>query len=222
MNHIAQALLGLLVSGGLLTACVAASDSADEIAEPSSPVVPPETLDGTPTTLPVPPSGIGTSPTNPNASSSATTPVTTSISPVSLIDPERTPAVAGDPDWGYQQEATADFDGDGTAERAVLLANAGVMDGRAVWDDGHTWQVYIEEPDGARTYVYIRLVQLGRVEARLTPATSAQPPTIVLFERAPSHLGIYEVQYQGVNQVTIVELLGLPLDSSQGFSGTPE
>lgn len=145
--------------------------------------------------------------------------VTPGVSLTDLIDPTLPLATAGDPEWQYQREATADFDQDGVVERAVIIARVQVRDGRPVWDDGQPWQVYIEEPDATRTYVYARYIQLGMLEALLTQPQ--QTPGTVLIERAPQQLSVYEVRYEGPNDAHVVELLRRELDSANGFSGTP-
>src|SRR5687768_8285920 len=43
--------------------------------------------------------------------------------PDDLLEARVPRAGAGDPGWNYQQRATADFDGDGTAETAVLISD---------------------------------------------------------------------------------------------------
>lgn len=145
----------------------------------------------------------------------------TPAAPSPLVDPALPTAVAGQPEWEYQREATGDFDGDGATERAMLIAHVQLAaDGRPVWDDRQPWQLYIEEPDTSRTYVYARSVQLGRVEAIVTQAASDQLPTIVLIEQTPQQLIMYEITYRDVQQVEVNELVRRSLDAN-GFAGTP-
>ncbi len=150
------------------------------------------------------------------------TAVSSAASPSPLVDPALPTAVAGQPEWEYQQEAHADFNGDGVVERAVLIANVQLADdGYPMWDDGQAWQLYIEEPDTTRTYVYARMVQLGRVTAHLTYAAPDQGPTIMIMEQTPQELRIYEVTYRGIQQVEVDELVQRRLDPANGFAGTP-
>jgi hypothetical protein len=138
--------------------------------------------------------------------------------PVDLIDPQYPRAIAGQNGYGYQKVASADFDGDGDQERAFLIANAEVVDGEPLWDDGHVWQMYIEEPTGERTYVFVQFEQLGTVNAITTQAASGHAPTIVLVERTPFKLGVYEVQYCGPEKVKVRTLAQRALDPSVGFA----
>lgn len=136
------------------------------------------------------------------ATTSAPGPVATSSTTAAaparpLVDPQHPPAVAGQDGYAYQQVATADFDGDGVEERAFLIANAAVENGQPLWDDGHVWQLYIEEPTGERTYLFARFVQLGIVEAKLTQSEAGEPPQILLVERWPSSFHVYELRYRG-------------------------
>ncbi len=137
---------------------------------------------------------------------------------VDLVDPQYPRAIAGENGYEYQKVASADFDGDGDQERAFLIANAEVVDGEPLWDDGHVWQVYIEEPTGERTYVFVQFEQLGTVEAITTHAEADHGPTIVLLERTPFTLGVYEVQYRGPEKVKVMKLAQRPLDPSSGFT----
>src|SRR5687768_12169535 len=101
--------------------------------------------------------------------------------PDDLLEARVPRAGAGDPGWNYQQRATADFDGDGTAETAVLISDV-LLDpaGRPLWEDGHRWQVYIEEQDGARTYLYAKFLPNGALTAEATEPGPDGRPTIVL------------------------------------------
>lgn len=141
---------------------------------------------------------------------------------ISLIDPQQPLTSADDPQWQFQRTATADFDGDGVEERAVLIARIELVDGQPAWDDGQPWQMYIEEPDGTRTYVYARFLQLGSLEALLTGTIEAQVPGITLLERTPFSFAVYDVRYRGPQQVEVIELLLRELDSARGFMGTAE
>src|SRR5688572_2728651 len=72
-----------------------------------------------------------------------------------LIDTGIPAAQAGQPGWVYTQRAQADFDADGQVETAVLISDVTLDKGGApLWEDGHRWQLYIEEPGGERTYLF--------------------------------------------------------------------
>jgi hypothetical protein len=143
------------------------------------------------------------------------------VEPINLIAPESTPAAAGDAGWEYQRTATADFDGDGADEQAILIAQVGVSDGRPLWEDGHAWQLYVEESDGTRTYVYTQFVPFGLVEALVTNAAPGQSPAIMLIEHTPQRVRISEIVYSGPNQIQAREVVQRELDPRKGFSGTP-
>lgn len=139
-----------------------------------------------------------------------------------LIDPAIKQAVAGQRGWGYVKQASADLDGDGVQERVFLIANAENRRGKPVWDDAQIWQVYIEEPDGKRTYVFSRWVQLGRVEAIMTDAERNERPSVVLVERTPHTFTVYEVRYRRPSDVEVVELVKRPTNARAGFTGSLE
>jgi len=83
---------------------------------------------------------------------------------VNLVDPHKPLAVAGQSGWEYQRTASADFDGDGTTETAVLIAQVNLYHDRPAWEDGHVWQLYIEEADQTRTYLYAQFLPFGVLE----------------------------------------------------------
>lgn len=66
-----------------------------------------------------------------------------------------------------------------------------------MWDDAQVWQVYVEEPGGGRTYVYSRSVQLGHLEVAVTPAEGDRARGLIITERTPHALAVYEVSYGG-------------------------
>jgi hypothetical protein len=122
---------------------------------------------------------------------------------IQLVDSAIPPAVAGAEGWNYQQSAGADLDGDGQAERVVLTAKVELYRGRPAWDDGQPWQVYIEAPDGGRTYVYGQRLQLGTLTMRVGSTEASQGSTVVLLEQLPDRISLYEVSYGGPGRVTV-------------------
>ena len=159
------------------------------------------------------PSDSVATPTMPVASAvpTAATPAT-----INLVDPAISPVAADDPEWQYRREATADLNGDGTPERAVLIAKVQLSQGQPVWDDSQPWQLYIEASDNTRTYVYARNVRLGTVETLMTQGASGS--AIMLLERTPQEIGIYEIQYRGPNQAQVVEVARRELNPANGFA----
>ncbi|HVE78917.1 MAG TPA: hypothetical protein VNA89_08655 [Gemmatimonadaceae bacterium] len=147
-----------------------------------------------------------------------------SSAPASDLLEARVPrAVAGDPRWRYEQRVSADLDGDGSSEAAVLICDVTLDErGRPLWEDGHRWQVYVEEPEGgARTHVYARFLPNGKLTAELTEPDSGAMPTILLLEQTPHHLGVYELRYAGPGRVAVVSHLARPLDPVRQFVGAP-
>lgn len=145
-----------------------------------------------------------------------------SHSVVDLVDRALPLAVAGQRGWGYERTASADLDGDGTAERVALIANAAVRKGRPLWDDAQIWQLYIEEPGGTRSYAFARWVQLGRVDAVLEAPERGEPARVLLVERTPQSYAVYEVRYRGPADLRVVELVRRTTDPSASWTGTVE
>jgi len=139
-------------------------------------------------------------------------------SAVNLLDPKVPRAVAGDPQWKYVQRAKADFDGDGRDETAVLISDVALDSrGSPLWEDGHRWQLYFEEADSTRTYIYARFLPFGKLEASVTIPDEEKMPTVVLRELTPHALGVYEVRYSGAKQSWSVRHLYRELDPAKGF-----
>jgi hypothetical protein len=142
--------------------------------------------------------------------------------PADLVNRRLPDAVAGESDWAHQQAVEADLDGDGALERAVLTANVTMFRGRLDWQDSQQWQVYVEEGDGTRTYLYKQFLQLGTLRARLTRPRPGQNPTIVLLEQLPQRLSVYEIRYLGPGEAQAVQLVRREFDLRHMFEGTPE
>lgn len=135
--------------------------------------------------------------------------------PFPLVDPRVQQAAAGQRGWEYERSVSADLDGDGDRERVVVIANVTLRSGQPLWDDGNLWHVYVEEPDGRRTYLFSRLVQLGRLEVRLAEPRGTEPPAILLLELSPHTIALYEIRYRGPGDVRIVESLQRSLHTLQ-------
>lgn len=138
-----------------------------------------------------------------------------------LIDSTIPPAIAGEDGWSYHQSASADLDGDGSAERVVLTARVEMYRGRPAWDDGQPWQVYVEPVEGARTYLYAQRLQLGTLTMRITTASHGEPPTIVLLEHLPHQLSVYEASYAAPHSVNVVTRFQRELDP-RGDTASPD
>jgi hypothetical protein len=119
---------------------------------------------------------------------------------VQPIDSTIAPAVAGEDGWNYHQSSEVDLTGDGLLERVVLTARVELYRGRPAWDDGQPWQVYVESPDGERTYVYAQRLQLGTLTMRVS---RGETPTVVLLEHLPDRLRVLEATYAGPGAVSV-------------------
>ncbi|MBC8163909.1 MAG: hypothetical protein H7Z42_22090 [Roseiflexaceae bacterium] len=115
---------------------------------------------------------------------------------VELLNPTIEPVFSGAVGWEYERVLVVDLDGNGTEERVVTLADAFVEDGQPLWDDGHRWQVYVEQQDGSKTTLYRQFLQLGRLDVSVSEALAGQIPTVLMFEHLPGRFRIYESSYQ--------------------------
>jgi len=124
-------------------------------------------------------------------------------------------AVAGDSGWKYSRSMSADLDADGRAESVVMIADV-TLDkrGNPLWEDGHRWQMYVEDAKGNRTRMYARFVPNGSVTVRVAPPQGGVRPTIVLLEQSPDHLGVYEFRYNSPGQFDVWRRLDRELVAS--------
>jgi hypothetical protein len=137
-----------------------------------------------------------------------------------LIDSTIAPAVAGVDGWNYAVAADADLTGDGQPERVVLTARVEMYRGRPAWDDGQPWQVYVEEPDRVRTYLYAQRLQLGTLAMRVSRADSGEAATIILLEHLPDRLSVFEARYASPGRATVVSRFEREVDP-RGQSAAP-
>jgi hypothetical protein len=98
----------------------------------------------------------------------------------------------------YRRDASADLDGDGTAERVVIAADVTLSaNGAPIWEDGHRWAVYAESADGRRTLLYAAFVPNGFAEAAVLAAGSDGKRNVLVQERTPGQVRALEVEYTG-------------------------
>jgi hypothetical protein len=119
-----------------------------------------------------------------------------------LVDPAIPPAIAGEGGWNYQRRSSVDLTGDGSPEEVVLTARVEMYRGRPAWDDGQPWQVYVETPDGTRTYVYAQRLQLGSLDLLVGRSEAGEPASVLLLEQLPDRVSVYEVSFQGSGRAT--------------------
>lgn len=131
---------------------------------------------------------------------------------VDLFDRAHPKAVAGQKGWGYQRSSSIDLNNDGLREKVFLNAQVSLNKGRPIWDDGQVWQVYIQTSSGQRTYVFSRFVQLGHVEVLAVPGESKAANTILILERTPHALSVYEVYYRGHENFRTVQVMKRAID----------
>lgn len=140
----------------------------------------------------------------------------------SMLDARVPAAKAGDPGWLYAQRVSADFDGDGDDETAVLICDVGLDAGGApMWEDGHRWQVYVEEKDGTITRLYARFIPNGKVTADVGIPSAGKELYIVVLEQSPDRIGVYEFEYRGPQKADVRKRLERELDVTKFFSGSP-
>ncbi len=139
-----------------------------------------------------------------------------------LIQSRVPKAVAGDTGWAYQQIVNADIDGDGANEAVVLISDVQLdARGQPLWEDGHRWQVYVQEADGTVTRLYARFLPMGKLTADLAVPPSGTGLWPVLLEQTPYHIGVFEFRYRGPNRVEVYKRLDRDLDRTRVFQGSP-
>jgi hypothetical protein len=141
--------------------------------------------------------------------------------PADLVDPGIPPAIAGEDGWDYQLSAQADMDGDQRPEQVVLTARVEMYQGRPAWDDGQPWQVYVEDGDGTRTYLFAQRLQLGTLTMRIAPGTGSEPAAVLLLEHLPHRLSVYEATYRGPGDASVVVGFQREVDAT-GETASPQ
>jgi hypothetical protein len=137
-----------------------------------------------------------------------------------MLDARVPAAKSGDPGWAYAQRVTADFDGDDKDETAVLISDVTLDRGGApLWEDGHRWQLYVEESDGTVTRLYAKFIPRGRVTADVGIPSAGKELYIVVLEHAPDRMGVYEFEYRGPQNADVRKRLERDLDASKQFTG---
>lgn len=142
-------------------------------------------------------------------------------STVALVESDIPRVMAGTKGWDYQQSASADLDGDGDTERAVLLADVQHVRDDYLWGDTQRWVLYVEEADSTRTWLYAQSLHGGRAEPMLASIDKGKRRSIVLSERMPRALSMYEIEYLGPGKVKARRLLARELDARNGFVEAP-
>ncbi|MFO7172415.1 MAG: hypothetical protein DIU70_005515 [Bacillota bacterium] len=132
---------------------------------------------------------------------------------VNKINPHYPLGVAGQREWGYHQEVKADLDEDGVEEKLVVIARVGRPPGGQdySWDDGQPWNVYVEEPDGTRTYVFADWVQLGKLVVGVAGTTAGEPQDVAILALEGAGWTLYHVDYQGPGKFKMVEMASVPI-----------
>jgi hypothetical protein len=138
----------------------------------------------------------------------------------SMLDARVPAAKAGDPGWMYAQRVSADFDGDDEEETAVLISDVTLDAGGApLWEDGHRWQLYVQEAGGEITRLYAKFVPRGKVTADVGVPSAGKERYIVVVEHAPDRIGVYEYEYRGPLNADVRKRLERDLDPARQFSG---
>ena len=124
-------------------------------------------------------------------------------------------AAAGDSGWAYSKRASVDLDGDGKPESVVLIADV-TLDkrGQPLFEDGHRWQVYVEDAQQRRTRVYARFIPNGSLTVSVAQPVGGVRPTIILLEQQPDHVGVYEFRYVSPGKFDVWRRLERQLDQS--------
>lgn len=138
--------------------------------------------------------------------------------PPALVDPAFPAALPGEQGWDFVRAVEADLNGDGREAQVLLMARVEIVRGRPAWDDGQPWQVQVVEPEGARTLLYSRRLQIGTLTVRLVYAEPGSAAAILLLEHTPDGMALYEVHYRGPDDFDLSERFQRRLDPSGDFA----
>lgn len=142
---------------------------------------------------------------------------------VNLVDPNY-PAAENEPGWDYRREVEADLNGDGAPEHILVTARAErspANPNEYLWDDGQPWQVLVTSPQGDKTLVYSRWVQIGQLRVMVgEPQNNGHQPLIIL-ELSGTSLSVYKVEYTGPKQADARRLLEIPVVNQAGPAPLP-
>lgn len=107
---------------------------------------------------------------------------------LSLVDANTTLATSEDKDYKYSKSWEEDFDHDSTMEKLTVIVNVEMDDDVPMWEDGHTWQVYVKE--GANTkHLYAKMIPMGKLSIHYDPKSGL----IYLKEESPSFSGMWKL-----------------------------
>ena len=143
---------------------------------------------------------------------------------VDLVDKNYPLVGEREPGWDYRQSVKADLDGDGAEETIVVMARVERSPNNPrdyLWDDGQPWQVFVESPQGERTPVYSRWVQIGQLKALISEETEDGKHDLILLELVGAGISLYRVEYDGPNQVESARLAAIPIVNQAGPAPLP-
>lgn len=135
--------------------------------------------------------------------------------PVNLVSPHYPLAKAGDEGWDYHRVLVEDLNGDGRDDTVHVIAKIErhhTNPSEFLWDDGHIWQVYVEDADGQLTYVFSNWVQLGQLRV-VSPDYFAYPDMkgIGIINEQGAGITLYHVRYIGPNDFSSHRLGSMPI-----------
>lgn len=114
--------------------------------------------------------------------------------------------------WRHRAALDADLNGDGRAERLVVVSDVSLMDsGEPLWEDGHRWGVYVEDSTH-RTLLYSRFLPHGVAEVAVGATDADGSRDVLILERTPQHSRSIVLRYQRPGSARPVSDANYPLE----------